>query len=396
MSKKPINNFSSNSVIVLDLPNENSPGLYKGIFEEAKKNNYGILDLFCTNRIIPAGINIAGYITRKLENDPWVLDMREKGFKVIRSGLIYQPEPGAHSIPTVVPDLSLAGKIAADYYADRMFKNLAFVGNHPWRIVPHAYNAFNEQALKRNCKCHLLQIQNPKIKKSTELDRQEDLKDRMRQLITWLEPLPKPIGIFTYNDRMASRIYTYASIEGYQVPMDLSLMGMGNMIEICDFLPAPLSSIDMNIEKQGRALVKLLHKLNNGEAEPDKPIMIPPKGVVERQSTNLLAVPDPVVARAVSFIWEHYQKQFSIATVAREVGVSRTTLVRKFKKHLNHGVNTEIRRKRLEHAKQLLLSSRMIIADIATESGFPTATYFHKAFVKAYGITPGEFREIKE
>lgn len=396
MPKETKHDFSYPPVIVLDLPDTKNACLYRGIFEEANKNDYGILDLHCTNQTIPDGINIAGYITRKQANDPWVINLLDKGFPVIRLGRIFQPKPGFHTLPTVVPSLYSAGKIAADYFADRLFKNLAFVGNYPWRMYPHAYNGFYEQAKNRGCKCHLLQIKDPKLKKSVKLNRDEDFNYRMNQLIKWLEPLPKPLGILTYNDRNTSRIYTFASINGFKVPTDIALLGIGNEVEICDFVPVPLSSIDMNLEKQGRALVRLIQQAIDGEPESENPVIINPKGVVERQSTNLLAVPDPVVAMAVSFIWEHYQKQLSIDDVAKVAGVSRTTIIRKFKQHLNHGVNTEIRRKRLEKSKNLLRGTTMIVADVASESGFPTVTYFHKAFVKAYGMTPGEFREIKD
>lgn len=35
----------------------------------------------------------------------------------------------------------------------------------------------------------------------------------------------------------------------------------------------------------------------------------------------------------------------------------------------------------------------MKISAIALESGFPSLPYFHKAFLKAYEMTPGEFRD---
>ena len=372
-------------VIVLDLKQDDR--LYQGIFEETSKKGYAILNLKATNGAIPPGINIAGFLTMRPADSPWIIEKKEKGFNVVR--LARYTGEFDKTLPTVFSDLEAAGKMAADYFAERLFKDLAFIGNYPWSQEPVLYNAFQEQCLNRNCNCHLLRVKTKKIAT------QKNFKYRMGQVLEWLHRLPKPVGIFSYNDFNISRTYTIAAINGFDVPGEIALLGLGNIKIECDFLPVPLSSIDLNLEEKGRVAVRLLSQLHHGATDQKTQIFIPPKGVVERQSTNLLAVSDPVVHHAISFIRDHYREQLSIDDIAKEAGVARSTLILKFNKHFDKGVNAELRRQRLQHAKLLLSETNMKISSIAPESGFPSPPYFYKAFLKEYGMTPGEFRESR-
>ncbi|MBT3296050.1 MAG: hypothetical protein HN919_05185 [Verrucomicrobia bacterium] len=58
--------------------------------------------------------------------------------------------------------------------------------------------------------------------------------------------------------------------------------------------------------------------------------MIPPRGVVARRSTDVLAVADPAVARAMRFMWDHLDQNLSVEDVAMQASVSRRKLERIF------------------------------------------------------------------
>ena len=125
---------------------------------------------------------------------------------------------------------------------------------------------------------------------------------------------------------------------------------------------------------------------------PAAPVMIPPKGVVERQSTNILAIPDPVVARALNFLWQHFAESLSVDEIAAEVGVCRRTLERGFRKHLKRSVNAELQRKRLEQCRKLFKTTDYTLAEIAPQIGFSSGNYLQIAFKKTFGITPRAYR----
>lgn len=372
-------------VVVLEGKFEDS--LLKGVFEQATEYGWRILDLQVTFGNILPGIRPIGLLTHSFIHMPLVQEFQAKGLPVVRMGLFPHPEDDL-VLPAILPDYAAAGRLAAEHFAEHNFKHLAYVGHQPWPEYPYAYYGFQKRGLELGCECHLLQM-----KKSPSMSPPEKFHFLMQQVSDWLAELPKPVGVFTYSDRRAAGIYARARLDGLESPESVALLGMGNNISTCELLPVPLSSIDLNHEERGRQAVALLKQLSTGEIPGRLPLMIAPKGIVERQSTNLMAVPDPVVARALRFIWDHFLENLSVDDVAAAAAVARSTICRKFQYSLGRGVNAELRRKRLEHCKTLLRSTDMPISYIANLCGFSSVKYLFKIFRGAYGITPGDYRQ---
>jgi len=135
----------------------------------------------------------------------------------------------------------------------------------------------------------------------------------------------------------------------------------------------------------------------NGKRVSKQPVIIPPKGVVTRISSNVLAVDDPRVARAIRFIFEHYQdNQLSPDTLAAVAGLSRSGLDRAFHKFLGHSPAQQIKNVRVEHAKKLLLESDLKAHEVADQTGFSSIVHFSQAFHRITGSRPSKFRERGE
>jgi len=120
--------------------------------------------------------------------------------------------------------------------------------------------------------------------------------------------------------------------------------------------------------------------------------MIPPKPIVTRASTEILAVDDPRVARALVFMWEHLDLDLSVDDIAREVGVSRRSLERAFCACLDRGINAELQRKRLEVFHDKLVSTDLPIAHLASMVGFRSIAHLRRSFRSAYGLSAREYR----
>lgn len=85
--------------------------------------------------------------------------------------------------------------------------------------------------------------------------------------------------------------------------------------------------------------------------------------------------------------------ELTAETAADDLGLSRSSLYRVFKKY--GGINQYLRDMRLRHALQLLSDesqSRRSIYDIALECGYETDAGFIRAFRAKYGVTPGDVR----
>ncbi|HCK17766.1 helix-turn-helix domain-containing protein [Thalassospira tepidiphila] len=86
-------------------------------------------------------------------------------------------------------------------------------------------------------------------------------------------------------------------------------------------------------------------------------------------------------------------QELTAETAADDLGLSRSSLYRLFKKH--GGVNQYLRDMRLRHALKLLTDPtecRRSIYDIALECGYETDAGFIRAFRAKYDMTPGDVR----
>lgn len=94
----------------------------------------------------------------------------------------------------------------------------------------------------------------------------------------------------------------------------------------------------------------------------------------------------------ISYIHNHYKDKITVAQIADATGISDREAMRSFRKNLNQSPIEYLISYRLNEAKKLLLNSSLSITEICYQCGFSDSSYFGKAFRKAYGITPREFR----
>lgn len=119
---------------------------------------------------------------------------------------------------------------------------------------------------------------------------------------------------------------------------------------------------------------------------------IDPLRVVVRQSSNVLAVHDADVSRAMQFIREQACKGIDVSDVLRAVPVSRRILEERFRRLLGSSPHEEIVRARLERVKQLLIETKLTVAQIARKTGFGHPEYLSVAFKREVKTLPGRFR----
>ena len=85
-------------------------------------------------------------------------------------------------------------------------------------------------------------------------------------------------------------------------------------------------------------------------------------------------------------------ENFGVNELAREVGLSHSSLHRKLKNISDHSVSQFIREVRLKRAMVLLQKQVGTVAEIAYEVGFGSSNYFSRCFHDYYGYPPGEVR----
>lgn len=83
---------------------------------------------------------------------------------------------------------------------------------------------------------------------------------------------------------------------------------------------------------------------------------------------------------------------FNVNDIGVELGMSRVQIYRKVKALLGYSVNDYMVNVRLKKAKHLILGTDKTIAEIASEVGFSSSTYFSTAFKNKFNMTPKEFK----
>ncbi len=112
-----------------------------------------------------------------------------------------------------------------------------------------------------------------------------------------------------------------------------------------------------------------------------------------RQSSDIVAVEDERIARALHFIRQKAAEGVGVDEVAREVALSRSALERRMKASVGRSPGDELIRIRFGLVEKLLSQTDLTLDAIADRAGFKHPQYMAEAFRKRFGITPGEYRK---
>jgi len=99
------------------------------------------------------------------------------------------------------------------------------------------------------------------------------------------------------------------------------------------------------------------------------------------------------VREAIDYINNHLKNELSQKEVADHVHLNPSYLSVLFKEHVKLTFSEYVTRRRIQRAKELLVSTNLPINDIAEESGYKTAKYFIKIFKELEGMTPSAYRK---
>jgi AraC-like DNA-binding protein len=106
----------------------------------------------------------------------------------------------------------------------------------------------------------------------------------------------------------------------------------------------------------------------------------------------LRGLSDPRVARALALIHVGYARPWTLATLAREAGASRTLLAVRFKALVGTSPMNYLARWRVTRAANLLRTEAIGLERLAGQVGFESVTVFSRAFSRHMGMAPGQYR----
>ncbi len=289
--------------------------------------------------------------------------------------------------PLVQMDHRSAGRLAAEHFLQRGFKNFGYFGSAWTGFSKQREEGFRQALAEAGCalsSCYIEFLPRPILESSW--------KNEDRQMSRWLCGLPRPAAVLASNDLSARHLAEICRELGLQVPEDVALVGVDNDELECLLCHPPLSSVVNPAQEIGYQAAGLLDQLLSGQRPPQTTIVVAPNHIITRQSSDITAIADADVADAVAFIRDHLAERISVATVVKHFGTGRRDLERRFHRCLGRTMLQVIQRARIDRAKQFLAETDLPLPLVARRSGFSNAQRLAVVFRQVTGLTPTAYR----
>jgi LacI family transcriptional regulator len=293
------------------------------------------------------------------------------------------------NLPRVEGDSDLIGRLAAEHFLERGYRHFVWVPLTDDIVNAERYRGFANRLAKEKLACHVL----PPADSRSMPGGTRDWATRRQLLIRELRRLPKPLAVFAYNDCVAADIIDACDNSGLLVPEAVAVLGVDNDAMLCECLRVPLSSVCHDLEGMAYQAAALLDRLMAGKKAPKKVLRVPPTGLVTRRSTDIQAVNNLEVAKAVRFMHDRYSNSLlSVNDVVAATNLSRRRLEKQFLKELKCTMNEELVRLRLARVKDLLITTNLTVMKIARTAGFTRPNHLHRVFRKQLRTSPRQYR----
>lgn len=290
-------------------------------------------------------------------------------------------------LPVVDADHTAVGRMAAEYFLDRGFVKFGFFGSGRAPYSRDREAAFRQRLAESGFDvsvCHAEYL--PRLPRGSNWTKVDEAVRR------WLKELAKPAAVLACNDVPAHDLAAMCRRLNLRVPDDVAILGVDNDELECQLAMPPLSSIAIPGQRIGYEAAGLLDRMLRGKRLTAQTILLPPTRVITRQSTDTLATGDPIVRAALHCIRERAVEGVTVDGVVRQVGAGRRELERHFRQVLGRSVLTEIRRVRVERAKELLAATDLAMPAIARRCGFSSPQRLAIVFRHLTGVAPTAFR----
>lgn len=289
-------------------------------------------------------------------------------------------------LPWVETNDHKIAELAFEHMDDR-YQNLAYCGVEGFNWSKWRQEAFRELA-NRSDKNYSEYIQPSQVSRKFSTNRERN------RMAAWIDSLPKPVGIFACYDIQAQRLLDICREKQIDVPEDVAVLGVDNDELLCHLCKPQLSSVIPDTRATGYEAARLLDSMMRGRKVKELAHLIPPIGVANRQSTELMSTRDAEVNIALRWIKEHVCEGIGVNDLLSQIPISRRNLEHRFLKTLGRTPHQEINRQRLNRIKKLLLSTNLSLTTIAKNTGFRSVEYMSVFFSREMNIPPGRFRKM--
>jgi len=303
---------------------------------------------------------------------------------------VWPSSPARRLVPGVFPDSAETGRLVAEHLLARGFRSFATLTapkNVDNELEVAEFTRLVRAAGFRCASAYLPQDPSRDLAHWRKTTRLID-----RAMAGWV----LPVGVYVGQEVCGRLVVQAGHRRGWRIPDDVAIVAGKNQEALCEQPRPSLTSVEVGYDRIGYAAAELLGRLMAGEPSPDRPLRLPPRGLVVRESTDFFAVGDPVVAAALAFIAANSHRRIGPDDVARAVGAETRTLQNYFRQAIQRPIAAEIRRVRIERAKRELLHGDRPLDAVARAVGFGNIQRLYEVFRRELGVSPGEFRKQRK
>jgi LacI family transcriptional regulator len=274
--------------------------------------------------------------------------------------------------------------MAAKHLMERGFASFGFCGLEEMFWSKARCRGFSEEVIKNGFSVSF--YEQPKSLSNLSWDIEQ------HAITQWLTSLRRPVGIMACNDDRAEHVAEGCKQAGLNVPEDVAIIGVDNDEFVCEFADPPLSSVALNSEKAGFEAAELLDEIMNGQTVAEKTILVKPTHIVVRQSTDILAIADEDVAKALAYIRKNSRNILQVEDIAGQVGISVRILQSRFQAVLGRTIRDELKKVRINEITALLRDTNMTVSQIAYQLGYSSDHNLARFFRAETKMSPVEYR----
>jgi LacI family transcriptional regulator len=291
------------------------------------------------------------------------------------------------NIPNITGDYIGTGRMAADLYLHKGFRNFAYFGykNVCWS--------------DERCTGFRQRIEEAGLGDNFYLYDKQEIDNlwyyEAAPLEKWLRSLPKPVAVMACDDNQGNALIEACNSAGVKIPSEISVIGVDNDEVVCTLSNPTLSSISVDIEQGGFETARMTVRMLQDPFYKGSDITLRPKRIVHRVSTSAYATTDKEVLTALQFIRQNLGKKISVEDVLEQVPLSRRILEVRFKKVIGYSIYQYISQQRISRFAELLLETNDSIQEIAYKLGEDDAKAICRRFKELKGCTPSEWRNQK-
>lgn len=376
--------------LLIETSNAYARGLLEGIMLYQKQHDAWSIVLPEQERGAKPPSWLAGWtgdgIIARIENDLIAKNLLKLSVPIVD----VSSSRSLEGIPWVETNDEAIARMGLEHLRSRGYQQFAFCG-----LGQFNWSLYREEHFVKLCEKESLPsfVYRSKMQK---LSRTSITPIEKKRLATWLRSLPKPIGLMACYDIQAQIVLDVCQDEEIPVPDEIAVLGVDNDPLLCNLSTPSLSSVIPDAIGAGQLAAELLHEKMSGKKIAAKAHLMQPLGIMERQSTDVYAVADEDVVKAMKYIREHAYEGITVDDLLNHVPLSRRLLESRFRKATGRTPHEMISQRKLEKVEQLLRETDLSLEEIAKQCGFEYPEYMNTSFRKRYDVSPGRYRRTRK